>query len=153
MKNLVFVLDGNGFEIPLEFLFEETKENDYEEYGDTVYMTESEEFSIPITVGEIENWGNVTYSPFVASEQYWDKDGISINNSDLRGIRVEFGHKISSSRIDWKGNFRSGASVAVTQSYTYNTYEKTLTPYYSGDLEIFMASKYAGLAMRFYTYF
>jgi len=28
--NLVFVLDGNGFEIPLEFLFEETKENDYE---------------------------------------------------------------------------------------------------------------------------
>ena len=28
--NLVFVLDGNGFEIPLEFLFEQTKENDYE---------------------------------------------------------------------------------------------------------------------------
>ena len=28
--NLVFVMDGNGFEIPLEFLFEQTKENDYE---------------------------------------------------------------------------------------------------------------------------
>ena len=28
--NLVFVLDGNGFEIPLEFLFEQTKEYDYE---------------------------------------------------------------------------------------------------------------------------
>ena len=28
--NLVFVMDGNGFEIPLEFLFEQTRENDYE---------------------------------------------------------------------------------------------------------------------------
>ena len=28
--NLVFVMDGNGFEIPLEFLFEQTKEDDYE---------------------------------------------------------------------------------------------------------------------------
>ena len=28
--NLVFVMNGNGFEIPLEFLFEQTKENDYE---------------------------------------------------------------------------------------------------------------------------
>ena len=27
---LVFVMDGNGFEIPLHFLFEQTKENDYE---------------------------------------------------------------------------------------------------------------------------
>ncbi len=149
---LDIVLPFDVFSLDLDLKQSITRENDYEEYSDTVYMTESEEFSIPITVGEIENWGNVTYSPFVASEQYWDKDGISINNSDLRGIRVEFGHKISSSRIDWKGNFRSGASVAVTQSYTYNTYEKALTPYYSGDLEIFMASKYAGLAMRFYTF-
>ena len=28
--NLVFVMNGNGFEIPLEFLFEQTRENDYE---------------------------------------------------------------------------------------------------------------------------
>ena len=28
--NLVFVMDGNGFEIPLEFLFEQTREDDYE---------------------------------------------------------------------------------------------------------------------------
>ena len=28
--NLVFIMDGNGFEIPLEFLFEQTREDDYE---------------------------------------------------------------------------------------------------------------------------
>ena len=28
--NLVFIMDGNGFEISLEFLFEQTRENDYE---------------------------------------------------------------------------------------------------------------------------
>ena len=28
--NLVFIMDGNGFEINLEFLFEQTRENDYE---------------------------------------------------------------------------------------------------------------------------
>ena len=27
---MVFVIDGNGFEIPLQFLFEQTRENDYE---------------------------------------------------------------------------------------------------------------------------
>ena len=129
-----------------------TRENDYEIYNDEIYFTEFEQFSIPITVGEIENWGNVTYTPFVSSTQYWDADGISTDNSDLRGASISFGHSISSSRVDWQGNFRSGASVSVSQSYTYNTYDNALTPYYDGDLEIFLASKYAGLAMRFYTF-
>ena len=146
------VLPFDLFSLDLTLKQSIIRENDYIDYGDAVYMTEYEEFAIPINVGEIENWGKVTYSPFVSSKQYWDKDGISIDNTDLNGIRLEFGHKISSSRIDWKGNFRSGASISVKQSYTYNTYDKALTPYYSGDLEVFMASKYAGLAMRFYTF-
>ena len=129
-----------------------TRENDYEKYNDEIYFTEFEQFSIPITVGEIENWGKVTYTPFVNATEYWDDNGISIENSDLRGVTVNFGHMIGTSRIDWKGNFRSGASVSVEQSYIYNTYNKAFIPYYSGDLEIFLASKWAGLAMRFYTF-
>ena len=140
------------FKLDLELKQSASRENDYTQYDDTVYFTEYERFSIPITVGEIENWGSVTYSPFVSGTQHWDKNGISIDNADLRGMEVRFGHSIGSKRIDWVGNFRSGASVSVEQSYIYNTYDKAITPYYSGDLEIFLASKYAGLAMRFYTF-
>ena len=140
------------FALDLELKQSVARNEDYIEYGDAIYFTEFEKFSIPITVGEIENWGKVTYSPFISATQYWDKDGISIDNESLRGLETKFGHTISSSRIDWNGNFRNGASVSVEQSYIYNSYNRALTPYYEGELKIFLASKYAGLAMRFLTF-
>lgn len=140
------------FSLDLTLTQSNTRNLDYEEYGDEIYFTENEKFAIPITVGFISDWGKVTYTPYISFTQNWDFDGISSDNDDLYGNSMSIGQSISTERINWYGNFRNGASISGTQEYNYNITTGNFVPYYSGDIELFKATKYVGFSMRLYSF-
>lgn len=122
---------------------------DYEEYGDTMYGQEYAEFAVPVTLAEIQNWGDIDWTPYISGTFNWNKDGIDKENDDLYGPRLAVGHSISSSRVNWYGNFREGASLSLGQSFTYNFSEAELKPAVTLSATGFKAFKYVGLAGRF----
>lgn len=125
---------------------------DYEEYDDDFYMNEAATVSLPIDIAKIDNWGNVTWSPYIAFSNSWDKNGISERNSDLIGQRLTFGHSVSTERLNWIGNFRNGVSLSFGQSISYNFYKEEYGPQVWAEAEFMKAWKYAGYCSRFYVF-
>ena len=90
--NLVFVMDGNGFEIPLQFLFEQTKENDYEFF---VHFKDFEQ--------NIWNLGHPFFHFFTL---IFDQDNqeIGIDGKNIYSLKDETENDIKKSTINswWK---------------------------------------------------
>ncbi|MBP3710663.1 MAG: hypothetical protein J6I73_09760 [Treponema sp.] len=149
---------GLDFSVPLgsrcsaNFSFAQkfTRDFDYKKYNDDIFFAELATISLPIVLQKIENWGNVNYSPYISGTYYWDFNGINKNNPDLTGPRVTIGQTISTSRIDWKNNLRTGLSLSTTQSFTYNTQKEELAPKFSAELKAFKGFKYAGFCSDIY---
>lgn len=123
---------------------------DYKKYKDEFYFSEQGEVSLPIRIAQIPNWGAISFTPAINVLYNWDFNGINKKNNSLIGTRITIRQTISTSRINWANNFRTGASFSVTQSFMYNTYRKILTPKFSTQISLFKGFKYAGLASRFY---
>lgn len=121
-------------------------EFDYEKYGDDIYFSENARLSLPIVIYRIDNWGDISYSPFVRTTYYWDFDGIDDNNSDLKGPSLSIGQTISTGRVNWVENFRDGLSLSTTQSFTYNIGKKSLVPKFSAEIKAFKAFKWLTFA-------
>jgi hypothetical protein len=149
---LSFTLPFKSLSLCLDLEQTSTRDFDYEEYGDSTYFTEYAKFSVPFNIQYIDNWGKVKYTPFVSFTYNWDRNGINEDNSDLIGPAYTIGHTISSSRVDWIGNFRDGISASAEQSFTYNNTAETFAPFVSGELEVYKAYKYAGLCMDIYAF-
>jgi len=127
-----------------------TKDFDYAKYGDDTYFTESAKLSVPTVLQRVENWGNVYYTPYASGKYYWDFDGISPDDSDFYGPRLEIGQSISTSRVNWDNNFRNGLSASTSQSFTYNFANDTLAPKFSVELKGYKGWKYAGFCTDVY---
>lgn len=108
-------------------------------YGDGTYFGEKIDFSIPITIQEIDNWGKIYYTPFFEGTYYWDFDGINDKNEDLRGPSISFGQTLSTGRVNWIENFRNGLEASITSSFGYNFAVYDFIPSISGELKAYKA--------------
>ena len=125
---------------------------DYTKYGDETYFKNSTSVSLPIVIQHIDNWGDVKYTPSVSATVNWDSDGINPENSDLSSPSFSIGQSITTSRINWKNNFRTGISITTSQAYTYNLQTATFAPKFSAEFLGFKGFKYAGICTDIYVF-
>jgi len=150
----VFSLPFDGFSLDLELKQSAVRnyDSDYTKYGDDTYYTEYAGFSIPITLQYIDNWGKILYTPAVTAKYNWDKDGIDSSDDNLSSPLYTVGHTLSTSRINWIGNFRQGLSLTFNQSIGYNSQKDDIVPHVSAEANIFLAFKYLGMCMDAYAF-
>ncbi|MDR1786652.1 MAG: hypothetical protein LBR23_09375 [Spirochaetaceae bacterium] len=129
-----------------------TQEFDYAAAGDKLYATESASVSLPFKIAETENLSSVYMTPNIHVTYHWDRDGI--NHPDLLGPAVGPGITISSSRVNWVGNFRDGVSLEIGQNFDYNFHPtiRNFTPLLWGDVKFFKAFKHIGFASHIYAF-
>ena len=123
---------------------------DYVKYGDSIYFKEALSISMPLTLARIEKWGTVSYTPYTDTVFYWDFNGINLKNSDLTSPRISVGQSLSTSRVNWIGNFRTGFSFSTSQAFSYNFLTKKLSPSFSAEIKAFKGFKYMAFASRIY---
>lgn len=138
-KKLSFVLDLSEHA---------DRDLEYMQYGDTQYYTSDLNFSLPVKIADIENWGYIFLTPFLDTKVNYDKDGISSQNDDLAGPVLKGGLKLSSSRINWYGNFRTGLSASVSFSDGYDFMQKESEPCFKAEIQAFKAFRYCGINSR-----
>lgn len=149
---------GLQFNFPLnkamKFVFTLTQGSfgtiEYKQFNDAFYFSEEGNIALPAEIAQIEHWGPVVYAPFIDILYNWDFNGINSANKKLLGPAFAFGHTLSTERINWKHNFRTGASFSIMQTFTYNFRKKELAPKFSSEIMLFKGFKYAGFASRFY---
>ena len=156
---LQFELPFQSFSVKLKLLQSFIRNLDYEEeivngeevyYGDGTYFVEEGNLSIPIVIQEITDWGKIYYTPYVEAKYNWDKDGIV--NEDLMSPVFTIGQTVSTSRVNWIGNFRNGLSVSLTESFSYNLQKSHFIPGFEAELKGYKAFKYAGLCTDIYAF-
>ena len=147
-----FELPFDNFSLVFDISESVTRDLDYEEYGDELYYTTDAQFSVPIIISRIDNWGNVTYTPFVGYTVNYDKDGISEDDEDLSSPTFTVGHSASSGRVNWIGNFRTGLSLDFTNSIGYNYQTSNYIPYAGVTVEAFKAFKHFGINTRIFAF-
>lgn len=131
------------------------KENDYAQYGDSLYFTEKAAVSMPLTLGYLGNTAEVSYTPTIQILQRWDKDGINEDNKDLRQTPfLQLSQTIGVSKIDWRNDnsFRNGYSLSTTQTIGWDFHstnvDDIVVPTVEGTAQFFKGWKYAGIATR-----
>ena len=122
---------------------------EYEQFDDTTHFTSNANFSVPVKVFDIENWGYVFWTPFIDGQVSYDKNGISMKNDDLASPVFSFGQSISTSRINWYGNFRTGVSAKITYSAGYDFMQNETEPMVSSELQAFKGFGFIGINTRF----
>lgn len=127
-----------------------TGEKDYKIYNDEMFFTETANVSFPIALAYINNWGGIYYSPGMQVTYFWDYNKLNPNNSKLFSPKLFIFQILSTGRVNWENNFRTGATFFVMQSFDYNIKTKVLAPKLATEVQLFKGFKYAGLASRFY---
>jgi len=125
---------------------------DYSKYDDDTYFSDTAQMSLPVVLQYIDDWGKVTYTPYINATYKWDYNGIDPTNSDLSSPSVSIGQSISTSRINWENNFRTGLSISAGQSLSYNFQTYSVGPKFSIELKGYKGWKYAGLCMDVYNF-
>lgn len=151
-SGLKFELPFERFSIKFNFTQSFIRDFEYSKYDDDTYFVEDARFSVPMIIQKIDNWGNITYEPFVSGNLYWDFDGINELDNDLRSPILTIGQTLGTSRINWIENFRSGLSISLTNSYGYNFDKDQFIPGISGELKIFQSFKYFGFCSNIYAF-
>lgn len=117
---LTFSLPFKNFSVELDIAQGIIKDFEYEKYGDSLYFTENATLSLPYKVGLISDYFDVTWTPYISYTQNIDKDGINIENKDLRGPSLNFGYSLSTGRYNWYENFRKGITFSFSQAIGFN---------------------------------
>lgn len=165
---------GVAFEAPFErcsinfdFYQSFVRDLDYEDddvngtnvhYGDGTYFIEDANFSVPVILQKVPNWGNIYYTPFFNITYNWDADGISDlypeydAGDGLMSPVIKFGQKLSTSRVNWHENFRTGIDVTLSQSISYNLQTYTFSPGVEFEFKGYKAFKYVGLQTDIYAF-
>mgnify|MGYP002626140037 CR=1 FL=1 len=121
---------------------------EYEDCDDTQFFTSDVNFSVPVKVFDIENWGYVFWTPFIDGKVSYDKNGISHQNDDLASPVFSAGQSVSTSRINWHGNFRSGLSAKIGHSVGYDLMQDEVEPRVFGEIQAFKGFSFIGFNMR-----
>ena len=118
---------------------------EYEDCDDTQFFTSDVNFSVPVKVFDIENWGYVFWTPFIDGKVSYDKNGISHQNDDLASPVFSAGQSVSTSN----GNFRSGVSAKIGHSVGYDFMQDEVEPRVFGEIQLFKSFTYIGFNSRF----
>lgn len=149
---------GTGFTFELPFnkisyiltLTQKASRNpEYKKYGDELYYSTDAIFSTPVKVFDIENWGYFFWTPFIESKVNYDKDKISKYNDDLASPVLSAGQTVSTSRVNWNGNFRTGLSAKLGHSIGYDFMQEEVDKNYFGEIQLFKDFTYIGINSRF----
>lgn len=123
---------------------------DYAIYNDSLYFGEEADFSIPIILDNIPNWGDIVYTPGVNFTYNWSDHELNTRNDDLLSPELLFYNKLSTSNINWKGNFRKGLSFYAKPQAGYNFHINDMVIGIDSELQFFDCWKYAGINTRLY---
>lgn len=129
-----FELPENNFSYVLELYQSAAYNNDYIDYGDQLYFNEYIAFSLPVKLGEINNFGKITTTPIISYSQNWDFNSINPENTDLSSPVFTIGNTVGGSRINWSNNLRTGLSASITTNIDFNTQRKMIYPYIETEL-------------------
>ena len=149
------------FSLDFQFYQSFIRDLDYEDedingtlvhYGDGTYFKENFNFSIPLVLQDVPNWGKIYYKPYINIDYYWDFDGISDKNTDLLGPAFSIGHSLYTSRINWRENFRQGIDASISEELCYNIQKEKISPSLSGELKLYHAFKYVGLCADLFAF-
>lgn len=100
-------------------------------YNDYPYFTENFYVSSPITITELSNYTPLVYTPTVTYNWNWDFNGINIEDDGISSPEVIFSHSLTNSKLVWKNHFRTGYSINLTNSFTYNLQRNDFIPFVS----------------------
>lgn len=126
------------------------RDEDYKVFNDSLYAVEKTNLSMPITIGMIGRSTKVIYTPSINYTYNWDFDSINIDNEDLASPYINISQTISTSHINWIGNFRNGFSLSAVQSFGWNFQTEQFVPSVSCDVSCFKNFKYLGLCFDSY---
>ncbi len=129
-----FSLDNNlTLSIPLSIgtlsftagqgVYSEGSGTSYAAVGDGLYFSESLGTSLEIPVYTFPNDMDITWSPSVTFQTFWDYNGIATDS--LKGPDIILGQDLGFGRVDWEGNFRKGYIVSLNNTNTWNMYEES----------------------------
>lgn len=149
---LTFELPFKRFSFVLDISEQANRDLEYEPFYDTQHYTSALTFSIPVKILEIDDWGGIFWTPFSNGTVSYDKDGINNKNDDLASPVVSFGQTITTSRINWHGNFRSGISAKIGHSFGYDFQQEEREPRIFAQVHLFRGFKYIGFNTRFTTF-
>lgn len=130
-----------------------TRDFDYTEYDDELYFTEGATLSLPYIIARIDHFDDVTWSPYISYDWYWDNNGINEENDDLSSPTLKVGHSIETSRVNWHDNFRTGVDLSFNQYIGYNYQREEYISSVSGTIELFKALSRIGINTRFYGFY
>jgi len=98
------------------------RDSDDDLQDDSYYFRETVYAWLPTTLHEFDYFGRLVWTPKLSVDQRWNDSGIK--DPDLTGPDFTVSHALAIGRTDWVGNFRKGAEVGVSNSYTYDFYQK-----------------------------
>lgn len=111
-----------------------------ETIDELTYFTESYMFAVPTVVQEIPNWGKVLYTPAVSFAANWTYEDIPDSQKDaIVNQGVVLLQSLSTARVNWVGNLRTGLGATLAQSYSYIFSTNTYTTGFSGELYLYKA--------------
>ncbi len=126
--------------------------NDTELFSeDRYYFKDVFSTSLPVILYKFNYFGNFSWTPSASVSANWAFDGIQ--HADLQGPVVSWGQSLGLGRVDWRGNFRSGLTANLGNSYSYNIHnggnigisvDSSLTGYSSFFNRIGLYSKVVG---------
>jgi hypothetical protein len=134
------------------------KDEDYYDdhyYGDRSYLSSKllfgSDFTLPVSAGWL---GDLKYRPDVFTRVKYRPD--KELSEYRRGTEPGFSHKLFTSRIDWKENFREGADLSVRNETAWNLQETEWRTSVEWSLSGYKALSFMGLSGRlsgFYQFF
>lgn len=149
---LSFIFPLGSSAMQLEVTQMAKRDFELDKYNDGLYFTQKARIAYPFVLHKLANWGDITYTPFTEIEYNWDFSGINEENTALKSSIFTVGHTISTSRVNWKGNFRQGAVFDLTNDYKYNFKINSFTVNVTNEVKLYKAFSYLALTFRSYAF-
>jgi len=103
-------------EIPLKY------REEYGRFQEGFYLSSNPYVSWKIPTGlSINNSGDLIYTPSISAVFNHELEPLA---DFLKGPFFTFSHTLNFGRVDWVDNFRSGTSVSIGNSFTYNLFNQ-----------------------------
>lgn len=92
----------------------------YENYGDDLYFQEAATVLFSKYLFSTDIFGATIFSPRISFLYNWDFNGISPDNLNLFATTILGSLPITSSKINYKGNYKEGLSLSFTPLWSIN---------------------------------
>lgn len=121
-------------------------EPEEEAIPDKYYLTSGLSVGGPVATGVSVGRHDITWNPKLSTSVSYIPLGLI--SKDRRGVSGTFSHSLKLGRIDWKGNFRKGYKVSLSNSNSYSFHTGVLTPIAEFNTQFFTTWGWGGLNSR-----